>query len=148
VIATQHFFFPRLLPPCLRQTITDVSVWRRHVGKRRGKILRRDHSLPFAGLCRLIYIDWYFNIPFFRPVRLRAKLSAPINEPSPESLVSARLKGSTYSRNEVISVSPDHARREKTTFSRQRLVYCHGRVSLCGNIHSRLISSEQVPDAS
>jgi hypothetical protein len=36
-----------------------------------------------------------------------------MDEPSPESLVSARLQGSTHSRNEVISVSPDLARREK-----------------------------------
>jgi hypothetical protein len=117
VIATQHFFSSRRLPPCLRQALIGVSVWGRHDGKRRGKVLRRDHSLPFAGPCGLKYIDWPFNIPSFCPICLRAKRSAPIDEPSPESLVSARLQGSTYSRNEVISVSPDLARREKKVFS-------------------------------
>jgi hypothetical protein len=70
-----------------------------------------------------MYIDWPFNIPYFSPVYLHAKLYAPIDEPFPESLVSALLQGSIYSRIEAISFSTDLARREKT-FSRRRLVYC------------------------
>jgi hypothetical protein len=116
----------------------------RNVGKCGGNVLRRDHSLPFAGLCSLMCIDWPFVILSFSPFCLRAKRSTPIDCPSPKNLISARPQRSTYFRNDVISVRPDLARSENR-FSRRRLVYCHGRVSLCGNIHSRIISPEQVP---